>query len=206
MSSSLLLQQYPACLVCLTFIVFVMGGKWPLCSPMAWETWVQSYQRLRKWYLIPPCLTLSITRYGSKVKWVNPGKRVAPSPTPWYCSNRKGSLRVTLDYSHQLYFYWSINAQKVTLFLERKSYFPYIICNLHINSPSQLTIDFQSDSNQDLMVTIPLSSFYKSFLLKRNLWISLYTREGTFLCINIHFTLELRDWDLYYAKKVLPIK
>ena len=29
MSSSLLLQQYPACLVRLTWIVFVMGGKWP---------------------------------------------------------------------------------------------------------------------------------------------------------------------------------
>ena len=29
MSSSLLLQQCPACLVCLTWIVFVMGGSWP---------------------------------------------------------------------------------------------------------------------------------------------------------------------------------
>ena len=29
MSSSLLLQQYPACLVWLTLIIFVMGGRWP---------------------------------------------------------------------------------------------------------------------------------------------------------------------------------
>ncbi len=29
MSSALLLQQCPACLVCLTWIVFVMGGRWP---------------------------------------------------------------------------------------------------------------------------------------------------------------------------------
>ena len=29
MSSYLLLQQCPACLVCLTRIVFVMGGRWP---------------------------------------------------------------------------------------------------------------------------------------------------------------------------------
>ena len=29
MSSSLLLQQCPACLVQLTWIVFVMGGRWP---------------------------------------------------------------------------------------------------------------------------------------------------------------------------------
>ena len=56
---------------------------------MARETWVQSqvesYQRLKKWYLMPPCLTLSIIRYGSRAKWSNPGKGVAPSPTPW-CS------------------------------------------------------------------------------------------------------------------------
>ena len=30
-SSSLLFQQCPACLVCLTCIVFVMGGRWPYC-------------------------------------------------------------------------------------------------------------------------------------------------------------------------------
>ena len=29
MSSSLLLQQWPACLVRLTWIVFMMGGRWP---------------------------------------------------------------------------------------------------------------------------------------------------------------------------------
>ena len=29
MSSSLLLQQCPACLVCLTWIVFMIGGRWP---------------------------------------------------------------------------------------------------------------------------------------------------------------------------------
>ena len=30
---------------------------------------------------------------------------VAPSPTPWCSSYRKGCLRVTLDYGRQLYFY-----------------------------------------------------------------------------------------------------
>ena len=52
-----------------------------------------------KWYLIPPCLTLSIIRYGSKVKWSNIGNGVAIFPVL-----RKGSLRVTLDHSRQLYF------------------------------------------------------------------------------------------------------
>ena len=50
------------------------------CSPMARETGVQSqvesYQRLKKWYLIPPCLTLSIITYVSRIKWSNPGKEV----------------------------------------------------------------------------------------------------------------------------------
>ena len=31
---------------------------------------------------------------------------VAPFPTPWCSSYRKGSLRVTLDYGRQLYLYW----------------------------------------------------------------------------------------------------
>ena len=75
---------------------------------MARETWlhslVESYQRLKKWYLMPPYLTLSIIRYGSRVKWSNPWKEVAPFPTPWCSSYRKGNLWVTLDYSRQLYY------------------------------------------------------------------------------------------------------
>ena len=74
---------------------------WLECSLMARGTWVQSqvesYQRLKKWYLMPPCLTLSVIRYGSRVKWSNPGNGVAPSPTPWCSSYRKGSIPVTLD-------------------------------------------------------------------------------------------------------------
>ena len=54
---------------------------------------------------MPPCLTLSIIRYGSRVKWRNPGKGVASSPTPWCSSYRKRCLRVTLDYGRQLYIY-----------------------------------------------------------------------------------------------------
>ena len=36
--------------------------------------------KIKKWHLIPPCLTLSTIRYVSKVKWTNPEKNVAPSP------------------------------------------------------------------------------------------------------------------------------
>ena len=48
-----------------------------------------------KWYLIPPCLTLSIIRYVSRVKWSNPREGVAPSPRPRCSSYWKVSLRVT---------------------------------------------------------------------------------------------------------------
>ena len=61
----------------------------------------------KRWYLMPPCLKLSIInlalRYESRVKWSNPRNGVVPSPTPRCSSYRKGSLRVTLHDSHQLY-------------------------------------------------------------------------------------------------------
>ena len=84
----------------------IKQSKWVECSPMVRETWFQSqvtsHQRLLKWFLIPPCLTLSNIRYVSRVKWSNPGKGVVPSPTP-RSTSRKGSLLVALDYGRQLY-------------------------------------------------------------------------------------------------------
>ena len=90
------------------------------CSPMARETGIQSpvesYQRLKKRYLIPSCLTFSVISYVSRVKCSNPRKGVAPSPKPRGSSYWKGSLRVTLDYGRQLYTY--ILAYKYTLPLQ----------------------------------------------------------------------------------------
>ena len=51
----------------------------------------------KKWYLMLSCSTLNIIGYVSRVKWSNPGKGVAPSPTPRCSSYRKGSLRVAFD-------------------------------------------------------------------------------------------------------------
>ena len=55
--------------------------------------------------LLPPCLTLCIIRYVSRVKCRNSGEGVAPSATPWCSSYWKRSLRVTIDYSLLLYLY-----------------------------------------------------------------------------------------------------
>ena len=59
----------------------------------------------KKWRFMPPCLTFSIIRYRSRVKWSNLGKGVAPFPTPWCSSYRKRSLRVSLDYGRQQLFF-----------------------------------------------------------------------------------------------------
>ena len=69
------------------------------------QSQVESYPRLKKWYLILLCLALCIIRYGSRVKWSNPGKGVMPSLiyTPWCSSYWKGSLLVTLDDGCQLF-------------------------------------------------------------------------------------------------------
>ena len=75
---------------------------------MVWETFVQShvesYQILKKWYLIPPCLALRFYKVRIKGKGSNPEKGVELSPATRCSSYRKGSLRVTLDYSRHLYY------------------------------------------------------------------------------------------------------
>ena len=102
---------------------------------MSWETWVQSqvesHQRLKKWYLMPPYLTLSIIRYASRVKWSNPGKGVAPSPKPWCSSYRKGSLRVTLDYGRQLYLLIYIYIWKMIRKTVLQRYFSSVLSSDH---------------------------------------------------------------------------
>ena len=67
--------------------------KWVEFSPLIQETEVQfhveSYQRLKKWYLMPPCLTTNILRYVSNVKWCNPGKSVGSSSITRFSSFRR---------------------------------------------------------------------------------------------------------------------
>ena len=78
---------------------------------LVWETRVQyqaaSYQRLKKWYLIPPCLTLSNIRYVSRVKWSNPGKGVVLSPIPrWREPSGRPWLRLPTLLTLSLLAYW----------------------------------------------------------------------------------------------------
>ena len=69
------------------------------------QSQVKSYQRLKKWYLMLPGSTFSIIRYGSRVKWSNPRKRVEPPPTRRCFTYWKESLRAALDYGPPTYIY-----------------------------------------------------------------------------------------------------
>ena len=78
---------------------------------------VESHQRLKNCYLMLSCLTLSIIRYGSWVKWSNPGKGVVPFSRRRCCSNWKGSLQVALDNSRQLQPLVNFNKSGSTSFI-----------------------------------------------------------------------------------------
>ena len=90
------------------YYVYAWPGIGIMVSVRQWSgrpgfnTWLRHTKDSKKWYLMPSCLMLCIIRYGSRVKWSNSRKGVAPSPTPWCSSYRKGSLWVTLDYGCQL--------------------------------------------------------------------------------------------------------
>ena len=53
--------------------------------------------------MVPDASLLNTQHYKVRIKGKvgQSGKGVTPSSTPWCSSYRKGSLRVTLDYSHQ---------------------------------------------------------------------------------------------------------
>ena len=105
---------------------------------------VRVIPKTQTWYLIPPCLILSIIGYVSRVKWSNPGKRLAPYPTPRCSSYWKGSRRVALNYSCQLYFtYWikCIDKRRLSLkkFNVKKSFIINWLhiywCTMHVFTP-----------------------------------------------------------------------
>ena len=80
----------------------LVGRVFANVQEMCVQFQVESYQRLKKWYLVPSCLTLSIIWYISRVMEQS-RERSSTLPTPCCSSYSKGSLRVALDYSHQLY-------------------------------------------------------------------------------------------------------
>ena len=70
----------------------------------------QVLPKTQKWFLMPPCLIFSFLRYGLRVKWFNPGKGVAPSPTSRYCSfYKKGALGSPSTTVSNFTYFFSVN-------------------------------------------------------------------------------------------------
>ena len=66
----------------------------------------------------------------------------------------------------------------------------------------RFSIRFSSGLNESLSIIFsPVD-----LLCSKNSWVSLDTWEGALSCIDTHFTLKLRDGDLYHAKKVFSLK
>ena len=61
--------------------------------------------KTQKRYLLFPCLTLTIIRYVSIVRWGKPERGVATYPLQRCSSYWPGNIQLPLDYSHQLYKY-----------------------------------------------------------------------------------------------------
>ena len=55
-------------------LIGLVGRVFASGSGVRVQSQVESYQRLKKWYLIPPCLTLSIIRYVSRISGAIHGK------------------------------------------------------------------------------------------------------------------------------------
>ena len=145
--------------LCFVYSSYITGSltKWVECSPMIWETWVQSqvasYQRLLK-IVLDTSLTLSNIRYVSRVKWSNLGKGVVPSPTPRCSSCWKGSLLVALDYGRQQQLFiktFKKDGLQVAFWLKRFSLFPFSYC-LFKQSKSASSQNVFREKQQNLLL------------------------------------------------------
>ena len=100
---------------------------------------------------------------------------VAPSPTPWCSSYRKGSLRVTLDYGRQLYFTYIVWNRFTT-----KSYFNLIEIFVlrQFKMAASQTGFYIFNILQGVKSNIALSHFYDiNILYRRCPWCNGYHRR-----------------------------
>ena len=122
----------------------------------------------QKWYLMPPCLILNIIRYGSRIKWSNPGKGGVPTPTLGVIAIEKwtfGSPSFTIVNFVYIYIYISS-----TLYI----YIYIYICML----PNPCRVELSSERsngcherNARLFIWIELSVAVKRiYVNKKQMW------------------------------------
>ena len=98
-------------------------------------------------------------RYVSRVKWSNPGKGVAPSPTHRCSSYWNGSLLVALDHGRQLYFIILMMNTVIPAHIENYSMPIDAVNNLisaEYNSPSSSSCADSKDLSDFLPPTVPI--------------------------------------------------
>ena len=125
--------------------------------------------------MIPHCLTLSNIRYVSRVKWSNPGKGVAPSPTHRCSSYWKGSLLVTLDYGHQLYLL-------LCICISNNSMISGISSNCIVLSISSISSNY--------MVLRYFKQLYGSQVFQAIIWFSGISSNYMVTRISIHYMIS----------------
>ena len=89
----------------------------------------------KKWYLMPPCFTLSIIRYGSRVMCSNPRNGVPP-PAPQYSSYWKGSLPV----AKFTYFLSHCKQNRLARRIISSLHLACLLCTFYIWPPLIITI------------------------------------------------------------------
>ena len=158
-----------------------MVRVFPIGSGDRGFTPVRVIPKIQKWYWMLPCLTLSIIRYGWRVKWNNPGKGVASPlhigvvaiekgafrllylPLPptrqdliqgQWPEGRiiEGSLRITLDYGRQLYYFKSNLTDRLCDILVKD--FCFLPFSLHL-----LNFDFFYDIKITIIICFQKTAF-----------------------------------------------
>ena len=87
------------------------------------EDQVKSYQRLKKWYLMPPYLKLSIIRYRSQVSGVIKGKELCPPKHLGEAAIEEGAFRLSSTMVSQLTYFTSIS---ICFLLSREKFYKVI--------------------------------------------------------------------------------
>ena len=109
------------------------------------QSQVESYQRLKKWYLMPPCLTLSIIRWGIKGKVEYSWERSSALPLQlgvvaiekgafWSPSTKFANL-LSLEIVLYMFFFWLVGRNNETsikqgrfLFKKRRGKKTFLAC------------------------------------------------------------------------------
>ena len=118
---------------------------------------IESYQRLKTYYGIPPCLTLSSIMHISRVQWSNPGKEYCPSLHLSEVAFEKRSLRFVHDYGHQLYSLLYYHYYIPCTFLTRERVTSNLLSCLEIFSVLYPNLMLSSERSQLFLWFLPAS-------------------------------------------------